>query len=277
MDPNLVFDASGQTYYTSGQSVQPYEHYDPSVQPYDNSGQPYNDYDPTAYDNSEQTYDTSVLAGGQLYDADGQLYNDAAPQNAAPQDGWIDTTHIQPGPPQFDVAALFAAHNELSEKLKHMNIQYNETVNNTVSEQMRAYQESVNDDMNALRAQRDAAQAQVDTTARQMAETIARLERERYVSTLVFLPSLSNAPSAPSSAASNLPLPRTPRSLPRLPRLPTRCMSPLFTFLHFRSHSSLQRPSQGYAIQGAGYSIPEASPHWSAQATPSSASEPSSF
>ncbi|KAJ6609189.1 hypothetical protein B0H10DRAFT_2438687, partial [Mycena sp. CBHHK59/15] len=194
-NPNLLFDTSGQTYHTSGQpyehydpsaqpynnSGQPYEHYDPSAQPYDNSGQPYEHYDPTAYDNSGQTYDTAVQhygAGGQLYETGGQVYNEAAPQDAAPQDGWIDPAQIQPGPPQIDVATLLAAHNELSKKLNRMNLQYNDTVNNTIQQQMKAYQESVDDDVKALRVQRDAAQAQAEATARQMSETIARLERE---------------------------------------------------------------------------------------------------
>ncbi|KAJ7041453.1 hypothetical protein C8F04DRAFT_1177288 [Mycena alexandri] len=171
-NPNLLFNASGQTYHPSDQ---PYEQYNPSAQPYNNSGQPYELYDPTAYNNSGQTYNPT------LYDAGARVYHDATPQDTAHQDGWVDPAQIQPRPPQIDVAALLAAHNELSEKLNRMNLQYNNTVNNTVQQQMKAYQES--------------------------------LENNRS-----------------------------------------------------------QDP-----IQGAGYSVPETSHQWSAQATPSSAIKPSSF
>ncbi|KAJ6535272.1 hypothetical protein DFH09DRAFT_1325097 [Mycena vulgaris] len=181
---------------------------------------PYKHYDPTAYDNSGQTYDTAAQhygAGGQLYKAGGQDYNEAVPQDAAPQDGWIDPAQIQPGPPQIDVAALLAAHNELSKKLNHMNLEYNDTVNNTVQQQMKAYQESVDDDVKALRAQRNAAQAQAEATARHMSETIARLERERTQQPRVepTTPKATKAtPAKPTKATNTIAPPKTTHATP---------------------------------------------------------------
>ncbi|KAJ7729667.1 hypothetical protein DFH07DRAFT_781856 [Mycena maculata] len=116
-------------------------------------------------------------------------YPDAAHQQgyAAPQQGYANTSQVVAGNlSREDVNRVLREHRELVSSLDQLKLGYKETLDTEIN----AYRGSVQDNLQALRAQRDAAaaaaqaaQAQAHENARQLHETIARLERERCCTT----------------------------------------------------------------------------------------------
>ncbi|KAJ6580157.1 hypothetical protein DFH09DRAFT_1077062 [Mycena vulgaris] len=190
------YDNSGQTYHPSGQ---PYEQYDPTAQPYNSSGQtfhasgqPYEQYDPTAqpYDSAE-AYDTSAqrydVSAGQHLNGGGQHYNAAAPQVAVPEEGWFE-------PAPVDVAGLVASNQQLLEKIARAE-EWGQQATNEYEE---------------MKAERNAAQAKAVHNAKLVADTMARLERLELAQRA---PANAHSPPAPRrkpASAKAMPTPATP-------------------------------------------------------------------
>ncbi|KAJ7612046.1 hypothetical protein DFH06DRAFT_1345240 [Mycena polygramma] len=145
----------------------------------------------------DQSYDNSVTSSGYNHDAIGVEpsydvtsggYNPALvtpsdfPQNAYPA-AYPDNAYA-PNPANYpnnsapaqpspeDIALMLATNNELVQRLKNVELGYNDHV----QKEMTAFKEAVEDDFAAVKAQKDAVQAERDVLAAQMQTAIARLE-----------------------------------------------------------------------------------------------------
>ncbi|KAJ7019190.1 hypothetical protein C8F04DRAFT_1197974 [Mycena alexandri] len=114
----------------------------------------------------EQSYNDTVTPSGYPSDL---VTSSGYPSDSATPGGYFDAAQHPP----VDVAALMATNNELVEMVRQMRLGYNDHVKT----EMQAYQDALKDDFQAVRAQRDKAQAEAQAVSAQMAATIARLER----------------------------------------------------------------------------------------------------
>lgn len=129
---------------------------------------------------------------------------------------------------------------DLNAMLEHLCIEYN----NNMQAEMEAYRASLADDLNALAAQRDAARAESQGLAAQVAATVSRLERlERCVVVLIdFLcSSTRNLSVHPQSTQRPTVLPNIPVTPASGPRLIRRSLSPPPHPVQRRSHQLHQR------------------------------------
>ncbi|KAK7041208.1 hypothetical protein R3P38DRAFT_3453465 [Favolaschia claudopus] len=193
--------------------------------------------DPTAYANSPLDYaahthqngvDPNVYVDPNAY-VDPNVYHDPSVTAYGYTDGSVAPNMYSAAEQSSDFAAMAASNNELAAMLSNMRLEYN----NQMQMEMAAFKASVQDDFLAVTNQRDAARAEKEALASQVAATIARLERlegaSRVDAAASGVPSIqnstphrSNAQSKTKSTGATKNHPTTPSPPPRAPPISQR-------------------------------------------------------